>query len=122
MDSGGEGERREFSRHVIDLPVRCDGAGGALQEARIIDLTVKGAAILCSGRREEGALMTLRFTLPIALTGRQLRLSALVIHNFPARISGQAQDGEDYVVGLRFVSLSANDTDLIQRFLSREDE
>lgn len=110
---GADDRGRRAPRLPIDLP-------GALKGARpravaVLDLSATGCLTRGPAAFEQGAILDLEVALPGGAWCSKVRVSSCALDGTAA-----ASEGPRYLVGLEFLGLSAQDADVLRRFLAEE--
>ena len=110
-------ERREVSRSDVDLPATVQCGSNSRKSGKVIDLSIKGAAILYSETPEIGSGLELRFAIPTESASPEIRIGACVRHIY--KISSTPDIPSEYqcAVGVEFLNIDPHARILLAEFL-----
>lgn len=104
-------ERRKYSRKVVDLPATVRlSANDPGMHAKIIELSVNGAGLLCQDTPEVDTEMELHFSLPSLRSGHELRLGCKVRHVYKA-------SDHSNVAGVEFTNIKSDEIATLEKFI-----
>ena len=102
-------QRRRHERIGVARPVVVQTSSGMQIRARLVNLSLGGAGIVYSAPAEHGAVLTLRFTIPVAERLVTLSLRSQVRHTH-LRTDG-------HLIGFQFLDISDAETAAVRRFI-----
>jgi hypothetical protein len=99
------------------LPIELPGAlkGQKPRDVLLLDLSSTGCLTRAPCPLETGAIFDLEVALPTGPWSSKVRVSSCALDGTVA-----PSDGPRYLVGLEFLGLSAQDADVLRRFLAEE--
>jgi hypothetical protein len=99
------------------LPTDLHGAlkGSRPRAVRLLDLSATGCLTQAPAALEAGAILDLEVTLPGGPWSAKVRVSSCALDGTVA-----PSEGPRFLVGLEFLGLSAQDADVLRRFLADE--
>lgn len=110
-------ERREVSRSDVDLPATVQCGSNPHKSGKVVDLSIKGAAILYSEAPEVGSGLELRFTIPAESISPEIRIGACVRHIYKISSTPDIPSEYQYAVGVEFLSIDPHARTLLAAFL-----
>lgn len=109
-------ERRKHPRIIVDMPATMQYFRHPNQTARLIELSVGGARLLCAIAPEIDSELELHFSLTSHRIGREFRLKANVRHLYDVTaVTGKSPDYR-HVAGVEFQNPSPQDRAILEEF------
>ncbi|HEU0219457.1 MAG TPA: PilZ domain-containing protein [Gallionella sp.] len=110
-------ERREVSRSDVDLPATVQCGSNPRKSGKVVDLSIKGAAILYSEPLEIDSKLELRFTIPTESISPEIRIGACVRHIYKISSTPDTPSEYQYAVGAEFLNIDPHARILLAEFL-----
>lgn len=110
-------ERREASRVSVDLPATVQCGSNPRKSGKVVDLSIKGAAILYSEPLEINSKLELRFTIPTETVSPEIRIGARVRHIYKISSTPDTLSKCQYAVGVEFLNIDPYARTLLAEFL-----
>lgn len=111
-------ERREAPRVSVDLPATVQCGSNPRKSGKVVDLSIKGAAIfLYSEPLEIGSKLELRFTIPTENVSSKLRIEGRVRHTYRILSTPGTPPEYQYAVGVEFLNIDHYAQALLAEFL-----
>lgn len=103
-------EQRRHPRVPVTRPVRIRTSGGAVVQARMVNISEDGVAVLYDSPAEVGALLELNFSLVVRGREVEFRERGVARYNYLS--------GDGYVIGFQFAGLGAEAADNLREFVA----
>lgn len=103
-------DHRRCPRVAIARPVRIRLGSGTVVQARTVNISMAGIAVLYEAPAEIGAVLELGFTLPVRGRDVEFRERGVAIYNYLT--------GDGYIIGFRFSAPDAAVVESLREFVA----
>ena len=90
-------EQRRHQRIRVSRPVEIVLSGGSRVQAKMIDLSISGLALVYGAPAKIGAKLTVCFRLPMKTSNEMIKVKAVVRHDHFS--------GNNHVIGMEFLDI-----------------